>query len=150
MRFYSSLAFASAFLIACAGTQQDEAVPETAVPAPVPEQETAPAQPPIDNSTLPNILVTPAQNGKGISELQVVQNLFRKDLLFVQHLKLFSQIFTRTMYIHTVIFHVFTISGAALFVGKRRQDHSFVHVNSCGRKDILSMHPKKKQKREHR
>jgi hypothetical protein len=74
MRFYSSLAFASAFLIACAGTPQDEAVPETAVPVPVPEQETAPAQPPIDNSTLPNILVTPAQNGKSISELQVVQN----------------------------------------------------------------------------
>lgn len=75
MRFPITLAFASAIFVACAGTPQNEPEVATVTPAPEPEQQAAEAPKPAgDNSTLPNILVTPAQNGKGISELQVVQN----------------------------------------------------------------------------
>lgn len=72
MRFSNTLAFVPAILAACAGTPQNEAAPEPAAPAPAQVEE--PAKQAIDNSTLPSILVTPAPNGKGISELQVVQN----------------------------------------------------------------------------
>lgn len=74
MRFSISLLFASAILVACAGTPQEEPVSEAKAPAQAPAPAEEPAQPAVDNSTLPNILVTPAQNGKGLSELQVVQN----------------------------------------------------------------------------
>ncbi len=75
MRFPTTLAFASAIFVACAGTPQNEPEIATATPAPEPEQQAEEVpKPAIDNSTLPNILVTPTQNSKGISELQVVQN----------------------------------------------------------------------------
>ena len=43
---------------------------------------------------------------------------------------------------------VYTISGVPYFVGKRLLVHSFVLLNSYGRKDILSMQQQKKQKKE--
>lgn len=82
------LAITAAFpiiLAACAGAPEVETEPATDTAAPSASSgtlsvtdETAatpePAKQLPDNSSLPSILVTPAQNGKGISELQVVQN----------------------------------------------------------------------------
>ena len=50
--------------------------------------------------------------------------------------------------IRTATFQLYTISGVPYFVGKRLLVHSFVLLNSYGRKDILSMQQQKKQKKE--
>ncbi len=82
------LAITAAFpiiLAACAGAPEVETEPAADTAAPSASSgtlsvtdETAATPEPVkqlpDNSSLPSILVTPAQNGKGISELQVVQN----------------------------------------------------------------------------
>ena len=73
------LAITAAFpiiLAACAGAPEVETEPatDTAAIAEATEPAAEPAKQLPDNSSLPSILVTPAQNGKGISELQVVQN----------------------------------------------------------------------------
>ena len=75
MRHLATIAAGAALLIACAGTPEPKTEPVSEVSEPVSEaaQPEPEAQVP-DNSSLPNILVTPAQNGKGISELQVIQN----------------------------------------------------------------------------
>jgi len=66
------LAGAAMAFSACSGSPQVESEPQTVVVETVQEPVEAPAEE--EPEILPNILVTPAQSGKGISELQVVQN----------------------------------------------------------------------------
>lgn len=82
MRAFLYLSLATAILSACAAGPQTETEPASKVvqPAKQPSKQATvqPAAQPTATAkkatTLPNILVTPAQNGKGISELQVVQS----------------------------------------------------------------------------
>lgn len=73
MRYASILASIPFVLVACAGGEDPEIEPQVQsveiveqAPAPEPAAASEPPQ--------PTILVTPAHNGKGISEFQVVQN----------------------------------------------------------------------------
>ena len=79
MRHFAATLTLPIVLAACAGAPEVETEPTTEVSEAVesteaPEATAEPAKQLPDNSSLPSILVTPAQNGKGISELQVVQN----------------------------------------------------------------------------
>ena len=79
MRTLPYLALVAIILSACATGPQMETEPASEVAQPAKRPATQPVIQPVETepaepTRLPNILVTPAQNGKGLSELQVVQN----------------------------------------------------------------------------
>lgn len=78
MRVLPYLSLAAIILSACASTPQVETKPASEVAVPAAQPAVQPAEPAESErkavQTRPNILVTPAQNGKGLSELQVVQS----------------------------------------------------------------------------
>ena len=74
MRHFAITAAFPILLAACAGAPEVETEPAAEVTEAPTEQAPEPEKKTLDNSTLPNILVAPSLSGKGISELQVVQN----------------------------------------------------------------------------
>ena len=74
---------------------------------------------------------------------------YRRECVSDRLLRHCFAIFIKMISSLTVIFQKYIISGARLCVGRKRQDHSFVHGNFYGRKVIPHMQLQRKQKREH-
>ena len=71
---------------------------------------------------------------------------FRRDSVSVRHLRHCSVTCGARRFSLTETFRKYGISGARFFVGRKRQDRSFVQGNSSGRKVIRFMRHMKKRK----
>lgn len=109
----------------------------------------------IDRFKLRNVVIDPVMVCKGVDVIMVPEAAAAIKTVLMQRADVVTPNTIEAAYLAdmekveiTATFQLYTISGVPYFVGKRLLVHSFVLLNSYGRKDILSMQQQKKQKKE--